>query len=149
VELPVRSEGLETHRLWRDELVVAVPENHRLATQSQIDRRDLTGLPMIWASRTNHPALNEPLLDSGHWGGQVPVIAHEVNTVAELLDLVSNGAGIGFVKRVIAERTPEPGVAYRELSGPGLFIETGVVYRAEDKSEALRTLLQLLLEQAS
>jgi DNA-binding transcriptional LysR family regulator len=149
VELPVHSEGLETHRLWRDELVVALPENHRLAGQSQVDRRDLTGLPMIWASKTNHPALTEPLVDSGHWGGQLPVIAHEVNTVAELLDLVSNGAGIGFVKRSIAQRTTESGVAFRELSGPGLFIDTGVVYRSENQSEALRTLLQLLLEQAT
>ncbi len=88
VELPVHGEGLQTHHLWRDELVVALPENHRLAAKSQIDRRDLTGLPMIWASKTNHPALTEPLLDTGHWGGQLPLIAHEVNTVAELLDLL-------------------------------------------------------------
>jgi len=35
------------------------------------------------------------------------------------------------------------------LSGPRLFIDTGVAYRADNRSEALRVLIQLLREQST
>jgi hypothetical protein len=48
------------------------------------------------------------------------------------LDLVAADAGIGFVKKSTAERVHEPRVTFRELSGPRLFINTGVAYRTDE-----------------
>jgi DNA-binding transcriptional LysR family regulator len=79
----------------------------------------------------------------------VPRIVHEINTVSELFDLVEAGAGIGFVKRSTAERIHEPGMVFRDLNGPRLSIDTGVAYRADNRSEALRLLIQILREQST
>lgn len=147
IELPPDGETLETHCIWHDELVVALPEKHPLASRTQIDRQDLANEPIIWMAEALHPPLHRYFLESWQRLGYSPTIAHEVSTVAELFDLIEAGAGIGFVKRSIVERVREPGVVFRELSGPRLFIDTGIAYRPENRSEALRVLIELLREQ--
>jgi DNA-binding transcriptional LysR family regulator len=127
--------------------VIALAENHPLATRSEIGRQDLTNEPIIWIARSIHPTLYEYVFESCQRLSYAPRIVHEINTVSELLDLVAAGAGIGFVKRSITERVRESGVVFRELSGSKLFIDTGVAYRADNQSEALRALIQLLREQ--
>jgi DNA-binding transcriptional LysR family regulator len=149
IELPANGEGLETHCIWHDELVVALPEGHALATRSQIDRQDLNSEPIIWIARALHPALHKYFLTSCQQLGFLPQIAQEINTVSELFDLVGAGAGIGFVKRSIATRVQEAGVVFREFSGPKLFIDTGIAYRPDNRSEALRVLIALLREQTT
>jgi len=148
IELPVNAEGLTTHCVWREEVILAVPENHTLAKRSDIDRKNLTNEPIIWIAKTLNLVLHEYLLESCQRSGYMPRIAHEVNTVSELLDLVASGAGIGFVKRCIGERGRKSGVVFRELEKPRLFIETGIAYRADNESKALRVLIQLLREQS-
>lgn len=149
VELPASVKGLETHCVWHDELVVALPENHPLASQTDIDRRDLAGEPIIWIARAQHPALHEYFLESCQSSGYTPRIVHEINTISELLDLVSAGVGIGFVKMSIIERVREPGVVFRRPSGLKLFIHTGIAYCVENRSETLWSLIQLLREQST
>lgn len=149
IELPVNGEGLETHCIWHDELVVVVPEAHPLANQPEIGRQDLIQEPIIWIARSLHPALHRYFLDSCQQLGFLPRITHEVNSVSELLDLVEAGTGIGFIKRSIAARVQASGVAFRELGGAKLFIDTGIVFRPDNESEALRVLMALLREQNS
>lgn len=148
IELPVTIEGLETHCVWHDELVVALPESHPLASQPEIDPQDLANEPIIWIARAQHPALHRYFLDSCQRVGYVPRIVHEINAVSELFDLVGVSAGISFVKRSIAQRVQEPGVVFRELRGSKLSIDTGVAYRMDNRSEALQCLLELLREQS-
>jgi DNA-binding transcriptional LysR family regulator len=149
IELPADEEDLATHCVWHDELVIALHHSHPLAGRSEVDRQDLANEPVISISRSLHPALNQYFLESCQRLGYVPRIVHEINTVSELFDLVGARLGIGFVKRSIAERVHEAGVVFRELSGPRLFIDTGVAYRADNRSEALRLFVQLLREQSS
>ena len=129
--------------------MVALPEGHALASRSHIDRQNLANEPIIWIARALHPALHQYFLESCQRLGYVPRIVHEINTVSELLDLVAAGAGVGFVKMSIIERVREPGVVFRPLSGPKLFIDTGVAYRSDNHSKALQSLLQLLREQST
>ena len=144
------AEGLTTHCVWREELILALPEDHPLAKQSGIDRRDLTTEPIIWIAKTLSLALHQYLLESFRRSGCAPQIVHEVNTVSELLDLVGAGIGLGFVKRSIAEQVRVPGVIFRELDGPKLSVETSVSRTGLTiESEALRILIQLLREQST
>jgi DNA-binding transcriptional LysR family regulator len=148
VELPTKEEDLETHCVWHDELVVALPQDHPLATRSEIDRHDLANEPIIWVAKSLNPTLHQCLVESCQHCGYTPQIVWEINTTSELFDLVGARAGIGFVKRSMAERIREPGVIFRELTGPKLFIDTGLASRADNRSDGLRTLIQLLSEQS-
>lgn len=149
VELPANASGLETRGVWHDELVAVLPENHLLASHSEIDRQDFVNEPIIWIAKTFHPALHQYLLDSCQRLGYVPRIAHEVRTVSELFDLVAAGIGIGFIKRSAVEQAFVRGVVFRDLTGLKLFIDTGVAYLSDNRSEALQVLLQLLREQST
>jgi DNA-binding transcriptional LysR family regulator len=149
IELPADGEGLETQCVWHDELVVALPTNHPLASCPEIDRQDLATESIIGIGKSLNPSLHQHFLESCQWLGFAPRIAHEISTLSELFDLVGAGAGIGFAKRSTAGRVSEAGVVFRELSGPKLFIETGVAYRLNNKSEALRVLIALLHEQSN
>ncbi len=64
IELPANGEGLETHCIWHDELVLALSEDHPLAARSEIDRQDLANEPIIWIAKALHPALHQYFLDS-------------------------------------------------------------------------------------
>jgi DNA-binding transcriptional LysR family regulator len=103
IELPANGEGLEMHCVWHDGLVVALAENRPLASRSEIDRQDLANEAIIWIARSLHPTLYEYFLESCQRLGFVPCIVHEISTISELFDLVGAGAGIGFLKRSIAE----------------------------------------------
>jgi DNA-binding transcriptional LysR family regulator len=149
IELPTNVSELETLRVWHDELVAALPENHPLASRSEIDRHDLAEEPIIWIARALHPLLHKYFLESYQCLGYVPRIVHEINTLSELLDLVGAGAGVGFVKMSIVERVRQLGVVFRPLTAPKLLIDTGVAYRSDNRSAAVQSLLQLLREQST
>jgi DNA-binding transcriptional LysR family regulator len=79
IELPAKGEGLETHCLWHDELVVAFCENHPLATRSEIDRHDLSNEPVIGVAKSLNLALHEYFVESCQRLGpyDCPMIRHE------------------------------------------------------------------------
>lgn len=149
VELPANEEGLEIHCVWHEKLVVALPERHPLATRAEIAHEDLVDEPAIWIAKSLNPSLHQSILESCQRFGFLPRIAYEVNTVSEILDLVTAGAGIAFVKSSSVERGSEGRIVFRELRGRKLFIETGIAYRPDNNSEALRVLVALLREQAN
>lgn len=149
IELPAAGGELETQCVWHDELVVALPANHPLANCAEIHRQEFAKEPIIGIAEALNPVLHRYLLESFQPMGYLPRIVHEINTVSELLDLVESGVGVGFVKRSIAERVQESGLVFRELSGPRLFIDTGVAYRPDNRSGALKSLLQLLRERTT
>ena len=64
----------------------------------------------------------------------------------EMLDLVSAGEGIGFVKNTIPFRYRPKGIAFRELAAPEFMLEIGIAYRDEDRSESLLAFLRVLRE---
>jgi DNA-binding transcriptional LysR family regulator len=64
IELPPNAEGLTTHRVWREDLILTLPENHPLIKQSEIDRGDLTNEPIVWIAKTLNLVLHEYLLES-------------------------------------------------------------------------------------
>lgn len=51
------------------------------------------------------------------------------------------------MKQFDTSHTSSPHVIFRDLDEPELTVETGVVYRADNRSEALRVFLNLLEEQ--
>lgn len=149
VVLPADSDGLRTHRIWREPLALALPEDHRLTAQAEIEITDLIEEPMLWLARPVNPRLHDHLLTACQKLGFVPRIVHGVKTPTEAIDWVAAGAGIALVRASTGERLQHKGVAFRRLAAPGLTIETGVAYRGDNRSEALKALVQLLRDQSS
>lgn len=146
VVLPVVAAGLQTHCIRRESLMIALLETHALAGQPKISMSQLSGEPMIWVAKSVEPILHEHLLRSCQKSGFAPNIAYEVATVTEALDLVSAGAGMVFIKISTGVHLTRRDVVYREIAEPGLTLEIGVAYHADNHSEALEVLLGVLEE---
>ena len=85
VVLPCVTDGFCVRRVWRDELSLAVPDNHRLAVEDGIALKDLQEEPFIWMAKSLNPFLYDHLLKCCRGLGLVPNIVREVMTGTEAL----------------------------------------------------------------
>lgn len=118
VVLPIASNELRVDTVFRYRLIAAIPEASDLAERSILHPADIAGKPIIWFGRPTNSHLYQHFVDLCREAGFIPNIAHEVSTVIEMLDAVSAGAGIGFVKDSIQTRLHPEGIAFRELAAP-------------------------------
>jgi DNA-binding transcriptional LysR family regulator len=146
VVLPIAPGELRTASVFRERLMAAVPEESGFATHATIRAEDLAEQPIIWFGKLTNPMLYQHFVESCQRAGFTPNITQEVSTVMEMLDLVSVGAGIGFAKESVKTRLHLEGIAFRQLTAPGLSVEIGVAYRDGDSSKCLLALLHVLAQ---
>lgn len=144
--LPPETNEVEARCVWKTRLVAAIPEASTLAVSGPLSLRELSGEPAVWFASEVNTALHDGLLNTCHKAGCVPNIVSYALTYDQMLDAISSGVGIGFVKESTARRMRVEGVVFRELQDTGLTIEIGVIYRPDKSSRALQALLQVLAE---
>jgi len=149
VHLPIDGGGLQMRTLWREPMALALPEGYHLSSRDEIGVGQLVEQPMVWIDRAINPWLHDHLLRSCQRLGCTPSIAQEVKALAEAIDWVAAGAGIAMVRASTVQRFQHRGVAFRPLAAPGLTVETGVAYRGDSRSEALKALVEILREQST
>jgi len=142
--LPVTDAALSSRVLLRDRLLAVLPTSHRCARKRQVQLRDLDGDALVWIPQTLHPGFHEQFSQWCREAGYHPTVAQEATGLTERLQFVADGVGISFVGESV-RRMPFPGVAFRPITKPPFFIETGLVYRSDSKS----VVLQQILESAS
>jgi DNA-binding transcriptional LysR family regulator len=146
VIVPTHTDELSARWVGRTQLVVAVPERSRLAALGSLSIRELCGEAAVWLARDVNPALYDRLLDICHKGGCVPNVVRSALTYHEMLDAISNGLGVGFVRKSTAERMQVQGVVFRELEDAQLSVDVGIVYRTDKVSRGLQALLGVLAD---
>ena len=106
---------LSVVKLFNETAVVAVPEQHRLATKSNISVADMADEPLIVPERGSRPHSHDLtmklFLDSGYTA-RVAQVAEEKQTI---VSLVSTGVGLAIVPKW-ASRLAVEGVRFVPLS---------------------------------
>ena len=143
VILPIKVDGLSVEVLRRERLLLALPEDHRLARVEAIPFRALSRERFISIPASLEPTLNEHLQELGRGNGFVPEVIHEVAGIAEALELVSVGIGITLVRTSSAALFRARGVVFRECVEP-LTVEIGLAYTADRPPVSLEHLVSLL-----
>ena len=142
VTLPVRNESLSVRSLFREPLVVVLPEAHPLASKREVTTTELRESPVIFRARQSHPASHDHLLKLFRKAAFVPRIVQEATTAAESLYLVREGLGIAFLK--LSAIPPDQGFAFARISDISLFEETGFAYRRDNRSNKLKEFVMFL-----
>src|SRR5256714_2140915 len=114
VIMPVRHEALETAPLLREELVVAVPHDHALASRKTVSITDLKGVPLVMF-REGYD-LRATTVAACRRAGFEPVFALEGGEMDGVLRFAAAGIGVPVVPSVLihpagplnAVRLPEP-----------------------------------------
>lgn len=144
VLLPIEAEDLQTHCIWREPLVLAIPAGHLLAAYDQIALNELLAEPMIWLSRSLNPVFYTHMMNICQQDGLVPRIVQEVVTVTEQLDLVANGVGVALVRGSLPHHLNPTGVVFKSLINKNVFVDVAIAYRADSRSEGVKEFVKML-----
>src|SRR5436190_2333597 len=103
VIMPVRhgNEALETAPLLREELVVAVPHDHALASRKTVSNADLKGVPLVMF-REGYD-LRATTVAACRRAGFEPVFALEGGEMAGVLRFAAAGLGVAVVPSLVID----------------------------------------------
>lgn len=138
---------LEYRPLFSETIVVAVPENHRLASKQSISVYDMIDEPLIVPDRASRPHshdLTMKLFLEAGLTARVSQIAEEKQTI---VSLVSTGVGLAIVPKW-ASRLGIEGVSFVNLAAPDAprkdALELAAVWLCDTRHPARDSLLEVL-----
>ncbi len=145
VIVPVRQQGLSCEGLYREALVLALPESHPLAAKTYIEISDLHELPLVLIRGDIEPRFGEDLNRIFGLARIRPRVFHQATTHAEALELVSEGATAALTMPS-AQYPVRDGVVFRRFVDEFLTAETGLAYLGTNDSPILGSLRKFLFD---
>lgn len=130
--------GLESLRVAREPLVLAMPAAHPLAVARRLSLAQVLAQPLVMFPRRILPSIHDALFALHHAHGRTPQVAQEAIQMQTIVNLVAAGLGLAWVPRSVTRFVRE-GVVYRELpASAGVpHCETRLVWNAGDQRPAL------------
>jgi DNA-binding transcriptional LysR family regulator len=120
--------------------VLALPANHRLVRKRRIEWPDFAGEGLVLMHPSQQHHYYDAFLSACAAAGAKPRVAQFANDIQSKLWLISAGFGISPTSANFS-KTKRPGLVFRPLP-PGLpLVETAVVWRRADTSQAMKQLL--------
>lgn len=119
--------------VFREPLIVALPESDPLAVQNHISLSDLSSRPFVLYPRHPRPSFADFILQVCRTEGFSPDIAQETMEIQTALALVSVGAGVSIVPESASEAQLN-GVAYRPILGDVPQTQLSLTYRRDNRS---------------
>lgn len=144
VILPLREEGLTCEGLYRDALVLALPDRHPLAGKAVIEITDLHELPLVTIRGDIEPRFGEDLNRIFAVARVRPRTFLEATTHAEALELVSEN-GVAALSVPWVQNPAREGIVFRRFIDEFLTAETGLAYLGENGAAILGSLRTFLL----
>lgn len=117
VRMPFEPRGLQHETVYEEPVVLAIPEDHRLAEYSAVPMSELRDEALVMIPRAQEPELHDYYVAMCQDVGFSPRIVHDVTTTLVAVGLVASGAGIAFVPestRVMRRA----GMVYRPIVDP-------------------------------
>jgi DNA-binding transcriptional LysR family regulator len=108
--------GLRHLRIAREPLLVALPEQHALASARTLGFDVLLAEPLVIFPRRILPSLHDAIFGMYHAAGRTPRIAQEAIQMQTIVNLVSAGLGLAWVPESVRQ-FQRAGVVYRQVGG--------------------------------
>ncbi|MEO7391120.1 MAG: LysR family transcriptional regulator [Ramlibacter sp.] len=109
-------DGLEQLRITHEPLVLALPDQHRLAAARTVAFGPLLGEPLVIFPRRILPSVHDAIFGMYHAAGRTPHVAQEAIQMQTIVNLVSAGLGLAWVPDSVRQ-FQRPGVVYRQVTG--------------------------------
>ncbi|AFZ04207.1 LysR family transcriptional regulator [Calothrix sp. PCC 6303] len=140
---PITDASLEVEILLQEPLVLALPENHPLAAQSEIAIASLANEPLILASRDRGCGLHEQIFDIYQGAGLRPNVVCAAREMQVMLGFVAAGMGISLLPSHVRnfQRT---GVIYRQLIPEAPIAGLGIAWKSNNPPPVLSVFLEIV-----
>jgi DNA-binding transcriptional LysR family regulator len=141
--LPLRDKDVRTRVVAYERVLVALPEEHPLASADTIRLRDLAREPFVAFPATIGSNLREATTRLALEAGFSPHVMQEAPDSYAVLSLVAAGVGVTLTLSSVRHINP-PGLAYRELAGPPIHLAVAVLWRHHGVGRATQAVLDIL-----
>lgn len=118
-------------------ILLAAPQEHRLARAEEVRLSDIGSEPMVWIRRAAAPATYDTMMRACLQAGVSPNIVQEGTSEPMQLSLVSVGGLLAFVTDTNRERCPG-NVVLRPVVDLHVVLTLQLCWRESDRSPALR-----------
>jgi DNA-binding transcriptional LysR family regulator len=125
---PIAGPDLRTVELMREEVLLAVPPDHRLAGRERVGLAEIAGEPFVTTRPGHWP---RALLDRLFADGPDPQVVCEGDEPGATGDLIGAGLGIGLVPAVSRRAPTRLPIAWVHLDAPGCERVLTLVWRED------------------
>jgi DNA-binding transcriptional LysR family regulator len=138
---PVEDAIFGTATIFRESLVLALPENHPLTQHPLISLRSLSQEPFIVFPRSFAPTLYDTIISLCQQAGFSPTVVQEAIQMQTIVSLVAANLGIAIVPASL-QHLQRTGVVYKAIEEPVPEIETMLAWRRSEPSMTVQRFLE-------
>lgn len=128
--------------LFDEEMVVALPEGHRLTRLRSLPLTALAQESFVLFPRPVGSGLYDEIISACRRAGFGPHIGHEVRQVTSIANLVAADLGVSVVPASM-QQVLSTGVVYRSIEGDAPKARMSMAYRRDDPSATVRNMIEL------
>lgn len=139
----IQDPEIVSETIFKEPLIVALPESDPLAAHNHIALADLSLRPFVLYPRYPRPNFADTIIQLCRLEGFSPDIAQETMEIQTALSLVSVGAGVSIVPESASEAQLN-GVAYRQILGDVPQTQLSLAYRRDNRSPLVSGFCQLV-----
>ena len=145
--LPFDDRSLNIECVSREPLILALPETHPLAQESQVELQSVAEEPFILPMRYRiMPGLYGQVTEACRQAGFVPkAVQKDVWLMQTIVGLVAGGTGVALVPSSL-QNLRRKGVVYKSVYGLAPTVELGVIWRRNDSGAVLQSFLYVVRE---
>ncbi|MCA3704378.1 MAG: LysR family transcriptional regulator [Methylobacterium sp.] len=120
--------------LWKEESIVVLPADHRMARRRSIHIKDLADEPFVMGPNASWQAYR-PLVEAAcKRNGFDPRVVREADSSSALVHLIASGEGITIHPACIRNVSGRQ-VVFRDLVGASIEVETCLIARQDSRSK--------------
>jgi DNA-binding transcriptional LysR family regulator len=140
---PINDPAIEVREAWREEMVIALPQDHPLARRKALPLRALLGEPYIMFSRNMHRDYHDLVGTFFRNLGASLNVVHEADTIHTTRILVATGLGVSVLP-AFSQADTRLGIAFRKIQGPAPKRVIQLACRRDAQSELLCSFMDVV-----
>ena len=141
---PVSLRGVQSRRVHRETMVVALPRRHALASSPVVELGQIITDTLITYPPVEGPYLHGLVMGLFHAAGLSPANVQHITQTHSILALVEAELGVAIVPRA-AERVAPPGVVLVQLAeSQNVNVDLHLAWRTNSTNPACRAVLKLM-----
>lgn len=128
--------------IFQESLMVALPDTHLLANNSNVSLRSLKNEPFILFPRLLAPGLYDLIISLCQQAGFSPNVTQEAIQMQTIVSLVAGGLGIAIVPESL-QNLQRTGVVYKIIQEPTPKTAIAIIWRQNDRSATVQKFLEI------
>jgi DNA-binding transcriptional LysR family regulator len=144
IRLPFIAPGVQYQVIEREQLVVALPEDHPLAAKAQLSLRDLANEPWVTFPADSGSSVQSLLQRACLAAGFTPNVVQAAPDSYTIIALVAAHVGVTLTLTSVMRANLDESVAYRPLTDDLPVVESAIGWSTQNPSAALRSVVGLV-----